>query len=238
MPSITSANVACGVHAGDPSVARRTVRLALARGVAVGAHPGFDDRQGFGRRALDVSPAEVEDLVLYQVSALAGIVEAEGGTLQHVKAHGALYNMAARDDALAAAVARAVLSVNRHLILFGLSGSAVISAGQAEGLRVASEVFADRAYDARGALVSRTRPDGQARHRHRNIRRTGQPPGRHDLFARGHAGRGGARGAVAPRARGVRDHRDAGGRAVRTTSGRSTFLVLRSLDTPTPPGAA
>ena len=159
MASITSANIACGVHAGDPSVARRTVRLALARGVAVGAHPGFDDRQGFGRRALDLSPAEVEDLVLYQVSALAGIVEAEGGTLQHVKAHGALYNMAARDDELAAAVARAVLSINRHLILFGLSSSALISAGQAEGLRVASEVFADRAYDAGGALVSRTEPD-------------------------------------------------------------------------------
>ena len=159
MASITSANVACGVHVSDPSVARRTVRRALDRGVAVGAHPGYDDRQGFGRRELDASPAEVEDLVLYQVSALADIVEAEGGTLQHVKPHGALYNMAARDDALAAAVARAVLSVNRHLILFGLSGSSLLSAGQAEGLRVASEVFADRAYDAHGALVSRTQPD-------------------------------------------------------------------------------
>jgi UPF0271 protein len=158
MSSITSANIACGVHAGDPSVSRRTVRLALARGVAVGAHPGFDDRQGFGRRALDVSSAEVEDLVLYQVSALSGIVEAEGGVLQHVKPHGALYNMAARDDELAAAVARAVMSVSRHLILFGLSGSSLMSAGQAEGLRVASEAFADRAYDARGALVPRTRP--------------------------------------------------------------------------------
>ena len=120
MHSITSANVACGFHAGDPSVIRQTLRLAQAHGVAVGAHPGFPDLVGFGRREIQATAVEVEDAVLYQVSALAGMAAAEGLTLQHVKAHGALYNMAARDSALASAIARAVARFDRSLILFGL----------------------------------------------------------------------------------------------------------------------
>ena len=120
MASITSANVACGYHGGDPGVMRRTVRLAREAGVAVGAHPGFPDLAGFGRREMRVSPREVEDLVLYQIGALAAIAAAEGVPLRHVKAHGALYNMAARDAALADAIARAVRAFDPSLILFGL----------------------------------------------------------------------------------------------------------------------
>src|SRR5580765_529849 len=137
--SITSANVAAGFHAGDPSVLRATIRLAKASGVAVGAHPGFPDRMGFGRRELAVTPQEAEDLVLYQVAAVAGVAAAEGMTLQHVKPHGALFNMAARDAALAAAIARAVAAIDRSLILFGLPNSEMLKAGRAAGLRVAPE---------------------------------------------------------------------------------------------------
>jgi UPF0271 protein len=153
---ITSANVACGFHAGDPSVMRTTARLSLAHGVAVGAHPGFPDRDGFGRRTRQVSPDEVEDLVLYQIAALSGIVAAEGGRLTHVKAHGALYNIASVQAPIAEAVARAVKTADRRLVLFGLSGSCVPAAGRAAGLVVASEVFADRAYLADGTLVPRS----------------------------------------------------------------------------------
>ncbi len=155
---VTSANVACGFHGGDPSVMRRTVRLGLAGGVALGAHPGFADLQGFGRRPIRLPPQEVEDMVAYQIGALAGIATAEGARLQHVKPHGALYNMAARDRTLADAVARAVATVNPELILYGLSGSCLIDAGQAAGLRTAAEVFADRAYDADGSLAPRDQP--------------------------------------------------------------------------------
>jgi UPF0271 protein len=158
MASITSANVACGFHAGDPGVIRRTVSLAMSRGVAIGAHPGFPDLVGFGRRELHATPAEVEDLVLYQVSALAGIAAASGARLQHVKAHGALYNMAVRDRALADAIARATALVDRSLILFGLPESDLIRAGEAAGLRVAAEAFADRAYEPDGTLASRRKP--------------------------------------------------------------------------------
>lgn len=158
MGSITSANIACGAHAGDPGVMRLTVRLALEAGVAVGAHPGFSDRAGFGRREIAMRPGEVEDLVLVQIGALAAVARAEGDRLRHVKAHGALYNMAARNRALADAIARATASVDPSLILFGLSGSALIDAGRAAGLRVASEVFADRAYTAEGALAPRGEP--------------------------------------------------------------------------------
>ena len=158
MRSITSANVACGFHAGDPSVIRRTLRLAKAHGVAVGAHPGFPDLVGFGRREIQATAAEVEDAVLYQVSALAGMAAAEGLTLQHVKAHGALYNMAVRDTALARGIARAVVQFDRSLILFGLPGSDLLTAGRAEGLPVAAEGFADRAYDPDGSLASRRTP--------------------------------------------------------------------------------
>lgn len=155
---VTSANLACGFHGGDPSVMRRTVRLGAAGGVALGAHPGFADLRGFGRRPIGLPPQEVEDMVAYQIGALAGIAAAEGARLQHVKAHGALYNMAARDRSLADAVARAVAAVNPALILYGLSGSCLIDAGRAVGLRTAAEVFADRAYDADGSLVPRDQP--------------------------------------------------------------------------------
>jgi UPF0271 protein len=137
---------------------RQTVRLARAAGVAVGAHPGFPDLVGFGRRELRASPGEVEDLVLYQIGALAAIASSEGVSLAHVKAHGALYNMAARDRSLADAIARAVLAVDRSLVLFGLPASELLRAGEALGLRVASEGFADRAYAPDGSLTPRTAP--------------------------------------------------------------------------------
>ena len=157
MPHITSANVACGFHAGDPGVMRATVALARDHGVAVGAHPGFPDLAGFGRRELRVAPRDVEDFVVYQVGALAGIAAAQGVRLQHVKPHGALFNMAVRDAALADAIARATALIDREMILFGLPGSELIAAGRRAGLRTACEVFADRAYEADGTLVSRQR---------------------------------------------------------------------------------
>jgi UPF0271 protein len=153
--SVTSVNVACGFHAGDPSIIRRTIRLAARAGLCVGAHPGYPDLQGFGRRAMSLAPGEVEDLVLYQVSALLGMARAEGVRLGHVKPHGALYNQAARDPALAAAIARAVASLEPRLMLVGLAGSAVLQAGRDAGLSVAAEAFADRAYLADGSLAPR-----------------------------------------------------------------------------------
>lgn len=158
MRSITSASVAAGFHAGDPSVLRETVRLAKANGVAVGAHPGFPDLMGFGRRELRVTPQEAEDLVLYQVAAVAGVAAAEGLRLQHVKPHGALYTMAARDARLAEAVARAVASVDRALVLFAPPNSELLKAGRGAGLPVASEAFADRAYERDGSLAPRRTP--------------------------------------------------------------------------------
>lgn len=155
MTSITSANVACGFHAGDPGVMRRTVELAKHHNVAIGAHPGFPDLAGFGRRELEATPQEVEDMVLYQVAALAGVAAAAGVRLQHVKAHGALYNMACRDRELASAITRAVAAFDRSLILFGLPSSELLRAGENAGLRVAAEAFADRAYEPDGSLASR-----------------------------------------------------------------------------------
>lgn len=155
MASISSANVACGFHAGDPGTMRATVALAKASGVAIGAHPGFPDLVGFGRREIQVTPQEVEDFVVYQVAALAGIAAGQGVRLQHVKAHGALYNLACRDRALADAIARAVAAIDKKLILFGLPNSELIKAGEHAGLPVAAEVFADRAYEADGSLASR-----------------------------------------------------------------------------------
>lgn len=157
IPAITSANIACGFHAGDPGVMRETVALARAAGVAVGAHPGFPDLAGFGRRDMRCSPQEVEDLVVYQVAALAGVAARQGIRLQHVKAHGALYNMACRDRALADAVARGASAVDSNLILFGLPDSELLRAGQRAGLGVAAEVFADRAYEPDGSLMSRAK---------------------------------------------------------------------------------
>jgi UPF0271 protein len=156
--SVTSANVAAGFHAGDPSVLRATIRAARLRGVAVGAHPGFPDLAGFGRRDMKVTPKEAEDFVLYQIAAVAGVAAAEGVRLQHVNPHGALFNMAARDAGLAAAIACATAAVSPSLILFGLPGSELLKAGRAAGLRVAAEVFADRGYEADGSLVSRNKP--------------------------------------------------------------------------------
>src|SRR5256885_1610761 len=153
--SITSANVAAGFHAGDPSVLRDTIRLAKNSNVAVGAHPGFPDLVGFGRRELNVTAKEAEDFVLYQVAAVAGVAAAEGVKIQHVKPHGALFNMAVRNRELADAIARAVAAFDKTLILFGLPSSEILNAGRAAGLRVASEVFADRAYESDGTLASR-----------------------------------------------------------------------------------
>ncbi|HYU79386.1 MAG TPA: 5-oxoprolinase subunit PxpA [Vicinamibacterales bacterium] len=158
MRSITSANVACGFHAGDPGVMRQTIALAKTHHVAVGAHPGFPDLVGFGRREMQASPEDVENFVLYQVAALAGMAAAEGVRLQHVKAHGALYNQACRDRGLADAIARAVAAFDRSLILLGLPGSELLAAGERAGLPVASEAFADRAYEPDGSLASRRKP--------------------------------------------------------------------------------
>ena len=158
LKSVTSANVAAGFHAGDPSVLRDTIRAAKSHGVAVGAHPGFPDLVGFGRRDMNVTPKEAEDFVLYQIAAVAGVAAAEGVRLQHVKPHGALFKMAAKDAGLAGAIARATAALDVSLILFGLPGSEILKAGRAAGLRVAAEAFADRAYEADGSLVSRNKP--------------------------------------------------------------------------------
>lgn len=158
MDIVSSVNIACGFHAGDPSVMRQTVETAIEKQVDIGAHPGYPDLQGFGRRAMSFSPEEVFDLVLYQVAALKGICEASGGPLHHVKPHGALYNTAAGDAALANAIARAVRSIDPGLVLYGLSGSLLISQAEAEGLRTASEVFADRTYQPDGTLTPRSWP--------------------------------------------------------------------------------
>jgi len=159
MPLITSANIACGAHAGDGATMRATVALAKAQGVAVGAHPGYADREHFGRIERSLAPAEVHRLVLGQVRALQRIAAEAGVRLAHVKAHGALYNQAARDEALAAAIAGAVRAADPRLVLFGPAGSALLRAGQAAGLTVAREVFADRTYQADGSLTPRARPD-------------------------------------------------------------------------------
>ena len=155
---VTSANIACGFHAGDPPTMRRIVAAALAKGVAIGAHPGLPDLQGFGRRAMQISPTEAYAMVVDQVGALAGFVQAAGGRLNHVKPHGALYNMAAKDRPLADAIAQAVFDFNSGLVFFGLAGSEMINAANALGLRSASEVFADRSYQDDGSLS----PRGQA----------------------------------------------------------------------------
>ena len=158
MPHITSASVACGAHAGDAQVMRRTLRLARAHGVACGAHPGFADLAGFGRREIPISPEEATDLVLWQLGALEALARAERVRLRHVKPHGALYNMAVRDPALAAALAHAVAQFDPALVFFGLAGSPMLDAGRAAGLVVAAEGFADRAYERDGSLTPRGVP--------------------------------------------------------------------------------
>ena len=156
---VTSANIACGFHAGDPTTMRKTVKLALEKNVGIGAHPGLPDLVGFGRRDMKITPQEAYDLVLYQMGALYGFVKAEGGTLQHVKPHGALYNMAAQSQPLSEAIAEAVYKLDPELILFGLAGSELVKAGKKIGLRCASEVFSDRTYQQDGSLTSRSNPD-------------------------------------------------------------------------------
>ncbi|HZG71451.1 MAG TPA: 5-oxoprolinase subunit PxpA [Chondromyces sp.] len=152
---VTSANIACGFHAGDPATMRKTVKLALERNVGIGVHPGLQDLAGFGRREMQISPQEAYDLVVYQIGALYAFVKSEGGKLQHVKPHGALFNMAAKSKALSEAIAEAVYKVDPELILFGLAGSELIKAGKKIGLRSASEVFSDRTYQQDGSLTSR-----------------------------------------------------------------------------------
>ncbi len=159
MDYVSSVNIACGFHAGDPTVIRKTVETAIKKGVAVGAHPSFPDLQGFGRRAMSLSAEEVFDVVLYQISAVKGICEALGGKLNHVKPHGALYNQAAKNADLSKAIAEAVKSLDKSLILYGLSGSLLISEAEKINLRTASEVFADRTYKPDGNLTPRNEPN-------------------------------------------------------------------------------
>ncbi|WBM36709.1 LamB/YcsF family protein [Alcaligenes faecalis] len=155
IPWVTSVNIACGFHAGDPGTMRQTVALALKHGVKLGAHPGLPDLAGFGRRVMAVTPEQVYDMVVVQVGALAAVARTQGVALHHVKAHGALYNMAARDAALAKAIAQAVADIDRSLILYALAGSVQVQAGRDAGLTVAQEVFADRSYQDDGRLTPR-----------------------------------------------------------------------------------
>lgn len=153
---VTSANIACGFHAGDPAAMRRTVELALSSGVALGAHPGLPDLVGFGRRVIEVTADEVYDMVVYQVGALAAFAAARGARLAHVKPHGALYNMAATRSSLAEAIARATRDVDDGLLLYGLAGSQLVAAARSAGIEPVEEVFADRRYAGDGTLVARS----------------------------------------------------------------------------------
>jgi len=153
---ITSSNISCGFHAGDPNVMSYTVKLAKENNVAIGAHPGFPDLQGFGRRKMDIPPEEIKNLITYQIGALQAIAKAEGMSLQHVKPHGALYNMIANDKNLGQAVVEAILKINKDLILVALAKSKIINIALKLGLRVAREGFADRAYNSDGTLVKRS----------------------------------------------------------------------------------
>jgi len=159
MNYISSASIACGFHAGDPNVMQNTVAAAFKKGVAIGAHPGLPDLQGFGRREMLISPKEAYQMVLYQIGALHAFVKAAGGRLNHVKAHGALYNMAGRDPALAKAIVDAAHDFDPGLILFALANSEMVIAAKKTGLAYASEVFADRTYQDDGSLTPRSHPD-------------------------------------------------------------------------------
>jgi UPF0271 protein len=159
MPHISSANVACGFHGGDPATIRKTVRLALDNGVAVGAHPSLPDIQGFGRRVMKISPQDMYDLVVYQAGAVEGFARAAGSRLHHIKCHGALYNMAATDDALSEAMARAARDLG-NVMIYALSNSRMIAMVKKLGVPVAGEVFADRGYSDDGTLAPRDKPGG------------------------------------------------------------------------------
>ncbi len=160
MPFISSANIACGFHAGDPATIRKTVRLAIDHGVAVGAHPSLPDIQGFGRRAMKITPQEMYDLVVYQAGAVEAFARAAGAKLHHVKCHGALYNMAATDEGLSDAMARAVKDLGSGVFLYALSSSKNYEIAKTLGLPVIGEVFADRGYSDDGTLAPRDRPGG------------------------------------------------------------------------------
>ena len=164
MPLVTSANIACGAHAGDAAEMRTTVKLAQRHGVAIGAHPGFADREYFGRRELELPPSEIVALVRGQIEALVSIASETDARVTHVKPHGALYNLSARDTRVADAIAEAVAGVDDRLWLYGLAGGELLKAGEARGLRVAAEVFADRTYQADGSLTPRGRPDALLTH--------------------------------------------------------------------------
>jgi UPF0271 protein len=159
MRLISSANIACGFHAGDADTMHRTVELATENAVAIGAHPGYRDLENFGRTEMSLSPTEISDIVTEQIYALKRICDAQGAAIHHVKPHGALYNQAAKDPELSAAIARAVKTSDPTLVLYGLSGSRLISEAESIGLKTASEVFADRTYQDDGSLTPRTRPD-------------------------------------------------------------------------------
>ncbi|HEX8265167.1 MAG TPA: 5-oxoprolinase subunit PxpA [Pyrinomonadaceae bacterium] len=159
MDYCTSINIACGFHAGDATVIRKTIEIALEKRIAIGAHPSFPDLQGFGRRLMQLSAQEVFDVVLYQVAAVYQMTAALGGELHHVKPHGALYNEAAKKPELAEAIARAVKAIDENLVFYGLSGSFLISEGEKINLKTASEVFADRTYNADGSLTPRSQPN-------------------------------------------------------------------------------
>ena len=152
---ITSGSIACGFHAGDPSVMRHTVRMAAEAGVSIGAHPGFPDLAGFGRREMSIEPTAISDLMLYQLGALNAIAKAEGTTLRHVKPHGALYNMSVRRADIADAIARSIVSFDETLVVMGLPGSELLSAASRHGLPIAAEGFADRSYEPDGSLTPR-----------------------------------------------------------------------------------
>jgi UPF0271 protein len=158
MQFITSANIACGFHGGDPATIRQTVKLALDHGVAIGAHPSLPDLQGFGRRVMKISPQDMYDLVVYQAGAVEAFARAAGARLHHVKCHGALYNMAANDEGLSQAMARAVKDLGGSVILYALSGSKSLSIAKTAGVHVAGEVFADRGYADDGTLTPRGKP--------------------------------------------------------------------------------
>jgi UPF0271 protein len=158
IPLITSANIACGFHAGDPAVMKKTVEMAVANGAGLGVHAGYPDLVGFGRRKIDVSPSDVYTMVVYQIGALAAFAKAAGSKLQHVKPHGAMYNMAAKDAKLAAAIAKAIYDVDKSLILFAQPGTESIKEAKKIGLRTACEVFADRSYQDDGTLTPRSQP--------------------------------------------------------------------------------
>ncbi len=168
MPFITSANIACGFHGGDPATIRKTVRLAVDSGVAIGAHPSLPDIQGFGRRVMKITPQEMYDFVVYQAGAVEGFARAAGAKLHHIKCHGALYNMAATDEALSDAMARAAKDLG-NVMVYALSNSIMMKAIKKQNIPVAGEVFADRGYSDDGTLAPRDKPGGMIEDKSKSV---------------------------------------------------------------------